>query len=515
MPSSSPAALSASNGFKTLTVTHYAGSGTLVLNTRLGDDSSPTDRLVIDGGAATGNTGLRIVNAGGSGARTNIGIRVVETVNGGSTSASAFRLDPGSTGYRPGFGTLAANGYEYSLRRGGYGGVADDWYLSTSSAATPAPVSPTTPPAVTPDVGKSFQNVSPESGAYVGNQLAAMSLFSHSLHDRVGRRGVSDDDASGRRLWTRVLGRHDGGMRMTAGKVDIDTDSSLIQIGGDLRAPLGGRGRIRRRDGGLWRRPHRLGVDVAPGRPAVHACARLWKGVRLCRWRYATAYADDVERLGAFADAWIQYGRYDNRISSDLGSASYRSGVWSASVETGYAFKPFAATSVLADLAVEPHVQLTHARYRASGTLLQGTRMESGASGATALRAGVRVYASRPRPRAAIRPFLEANWLHRAGTPSVRMGENRLDMTPARNALELKLGAETQVTRATQISVQAIGQWDPASAATADPESELPLVVSRSRSRPMWRAGVASSAAWRHKFQTLPASWPCRADSPG
>ena len=72
---------------------------------------------------------------------------------------------------------------------------------------------------------------------------------------------------------------------------------------------------------------------------------------------YATAYADDVERLGAFADAWIQYGRYDNRISSDLGSASYRSGVWSASVETGYAFKPFAATSVLADLAVEPHVQ--------------------------------------------------------------------------------------------------------------------------------------------------------------
>ena len=123
---------------------------------------------------------------------------------------------------------------------------------------------------------------------------------------------------------------------------------------------------------------------------------------------YATAYADDVERLGAFADAWIQYGRYDNRISSDLGSASYRSGVWSASVETGYAFKPFAATSVLADLAVEPHVQLTHARYRASGTLLQGTRMESGASGATALRAGVRVYA-KPAP-AAPRPPFAPSW---------------------------------------------------------------------------------------------------------
>ena len=181
---------------------------------------------------------------------------------------------------------------------------------------------------------------------------------------------------------------------------------------------------------------------------------------------YATAYADDVERLGAFADAWIQYGRYDNRISSDLGSASYRSGVWSASVETGYAFKPFAATSVLADLAVEPHVQLTHARYRASGTLLQG-HAHGAAPAARPCARRVRVYAKPARPR---RPPFAPSW-RRTGCIAPhgrRMGENRLDMTPARNALELKLGAETQVTRATQISVQAIGQWDPASAATAD-----------------------------------------------
>ena len=45
-------------GFKTLTVENYArGGGTLVLNSQLGDDSSPTDRLVIDGGSASGDTG--------------------------------------------------------------------------------------------------------------------------------------------------------------------------------------------------------------------------------------------------------------------------------------------------------------------------------------------------------------------------------------------------------------------------------------------------------------------------
>ena len=124
-------------------------------------------------------------------ATTNIGIRVVETVNGGSASASAFRLDPGSTGYRPGFG-----GGQRLQPAARYGGVADDWYLSTSSAATPARL--TRQPS-RPTSASLFQNVSPESGAYVGNQLAAMSLFSHSLR-RWPRRGVSDDDASGRRL---------------------------------------------------------------------------------------------------------------------------------------------------------------------------------------------------------------------------------------------------------------------------------------------------------------------------
>ena len=106
-------------GFKTLTVNQYIDGGLLVLNTRLGDDASPTDRLVIDGGSATGRASLRIINAGGSGAQTTQGIRVVQTLHGGTTVPDAFRLDAGSTGFRQSAGTLAVNGYEYSLVRGG------------------------------------------------------------------------------------------------------------------------------------------------------------------------------------------------------------------------------------------------------------------------------------------------------------------------------------------------------------------------------------------------------------
>ena len=232
---------------------------------------------------------------------------------------------------------------------------------------------------------------------------------------------------------------------------------------------------------------------------------------------YATAYADDVERLGAFADAWIQYGRYDNRISSDLGSASYRSGVWSASVETGYAFKPFAATSVLADLAVEPHVQLTHARYRASGPSCR----------ARAWRAAP----AAPRPCARACAYTQAGPGRAAARhsplPGGELAASRRHAVGSHGREQAGHDAGAQCAR-TQAGRRNAGDPRNADLSASDRsigirparlrrilESELPLVVSRSRSRPMWRAGVASSAAWRHKFQTLPASWPCRADSPG
>ena len=175
---------------------------------------------------------------------------------------------------------------------------------------------------------------------------------------------------------------------------------------------------------------------------------------------YATAYANDATRLGAYADAWLQYGRYDNRISSDLGALRYDADVWSASLETGYALRPFVAGSALADLVVEPKAQLLYSHYKAQDATLQGTRMQSGKRNAVTTRAGVRIYpkAAPDAPQPKIRPFLEANWVHSPGTPSVRMGANTLDTAPSRNALELKLGAQGQIGRNVQVSAQAIGQ---------------------------------------------------------
>lgn len=429
-------------GFKTLTVNDYAGGGALLLHTRLGGDSSPTDRLVIDGGAASGGTALRIVNAGGNGGRTARGIRVVETVNGGTTTPDAFRLDSASTGYRTGSGTLSINGYDYSLVRGGDANTAADWFLSSG--------------------GPGFTNLSPEGGAYAGNRQAAVNLFSHSAHDRVPAYASGNDAGAqarrGRRLWLRVQGRHDEGLRLSEGRVDVDTDIAMLQLGGDLLAtPAGGEGAVHVGLMGGYgdARSRSVSTLALSGGQRAHAQAR-GKVSGYAAGLYATWYQNALTRRGAWADAWVQYGRYTNQLSSELGAADYRSDTWSASVEAGYAFQPFAGGALLKTLVVEPHAQMIYDRYRAADAVVSDLRLRSGACGNWQSRIGARLH-----PDAAntvIRPFLEANWLHASANPVVRMGDTSLRLLSARNAFEVKAGAQARVGTAWRLSAQVFEQ---------------------------------------------------------
>ena len=209
----------------------------------------------------------------------------------------------------------------------------------------PADPADPTDPGVTlpPTEGAGDRNVSPESGAWAGNRRAALRLFSHSLRDRDARAADADAGSAGRALWTRIHGGHDSGLRMAEGRVDIETDSAMAQLGVDLlRAPLGadaalriglmaGYGDARTRSTSTLRLP---GAQARTRVRATGSVSGYAAGL------YATVYANDVTRLGAYADAWLQYGRYDNRVSSELGTARYGSSVWTASLETGYAFKP-------------------------------------------------------------------------------------------------------------------------------------------------------------------------------
>ena len=114
-----------------LTTTNYIGTGgTIALNTFLGADGSPSDKLVINGGSATGNSLLRITNAGGPGAETVAnGIPVVQAINGGTTAPGAFTLADGE---------VRAGAFDYRLFRGGLSGSnPNDWFLRSSFIVGP------------------------------------------------------------------------------------------------------------------------------------------------------------------------------------------------------------------------------------------------------------------------------------------------------------------------------------------------------------------------------------------
>jgi outer membrane autotransporter protein len=131
------------SSYKTLTANNYTGVGGMItLNTFLGNDSSPSDRVVINGGTATGSTALRIQNTNGPGdLTTSNGILVVQTLNSATTTPEAFSLA----------NRVRGGAYDYFLFRGGIGGSApQDWFLR--STFTVPPVTPVPPIGTVPPV---------------------------------------------------------------------------------------------------------------------------------------------------------------------------------------------------------------------------------------------------------------------------------------------------------------------------------------------------------------------------
>ncbi|MBX3598323.1 MAG: autotransporter outer membrane beta-barrel domain-containing protein [Rhizobiaceae bacterium] len=121
----------------------YTGAGgTVELDTALGADASPTDLLTLSGGSS-GTSNLRIVNAGGNGALTANGIKVID-VNGASDGR--FTLLGNYT--FNGTPAVVGGAYAYRLYRNGVSTPGDgDWYLRSVLIETdpPGPPNPGNP----------------------------------------------------------------------------------------------------------------------------------------------------------------------------------------------------------------------------------------------------------------------------------------------------------------------------------------------------------------------------------
>ncbi|MGO4763559.1 autotransporter outer membrane beta-barrel domain-containing protein [Cupriavidus sp. 2KB_3] len=424
----------------TLTVTRdFTGTGgTVRLATQMGGDASATDKIVLDGARASGDTSLLIQHAGGEGAQTVQGIRLVQTRNGGATDATAFRLNPGSDGYRQGVGSIAAGAYDYQLVRGGEGGQAEDWYLvaNVRSDGRPDDVTPLPP-------------LRPEVGAYLSNKLAASTLLFHTLRDRQGERtaaaSTGDANRAGRHAWLRTVGTtasRNGALGLTG-----SDNRYLVHAGSDVFSWPVGKGSIHVGAMGAYggsRNASRNGPLAAHGK-----VDGVSGGI------YGTWYGNRHTETGPYVDTWVMYGAYDNEVNgAGLPSERYRSSNLVTSIETGHAFPLHRSADVRTYL--EPQLQILYANYWADRHVEQGGTVVSQLSeSSVTTRLGLRLHGDVSHPETAgspigvmrLLPFAEINWWHGPATQTAQFDSLVVREELPANRLEARVGMQGDITR--------------------------------------------------------------------
>ncbi|EIO1607255.1 autotransporter outer membrane beta-barrel domain-containing protein [Salmonella enterica] len=490
----------------TLTIAgNYTGNdGHLYLNTQLGDDSSPTDKLIVTGDTA-GSTTLHITNVNGLGAQTVNGIEVIEV---GGQSDGDFTL------YK---GHVDINAWTYTLKQDG-----GDWYLRSESDDVPDDGGDVTPPDdggdvtppddggdvtppddggdvtppddggevtppddggdvtppddggevtppddggdvtppdddgdITPPDGGDVTPVAPQYradiGVYLGNQWMARNLQMQTLYDREGSQYRSADGS----VWMRFkAGKAES--QAVNGNVDIDSDYSQFQLGGDILTWSDGAQSV---TVGLMGSYINASTDSTGNRGAdgsQFSANGSVDGYNL--GLYATWFADAQSHRGAYIDSWYQYGAYNNSVDNDgLSASRYDSAAHAVSLETGYRYD--IALSNRNTVSLTPQAQVTWQRYSADTVIDDGgTRISGQNDDSWTTRLGVRVDGKLYKESGRIQPFMEVNWLHASDNASATFGDTKVSQDLPNDRMEVKVGIQANVSERLSVYAQAAGQ---------------------------------------------------------
>lgn len=377
----------------TLTVTgantYHGDGGTLVMRTQLGDDSSPTDKLVVNGNTS-GTTQLLIRNAGGQGALTNDGIRVVQ-VDG--ESAGKFVLAA----------PVEAGAFEYHLLQGQHDVPGNgNWYL-TSSGELPGPC-PGGLPGPCDGKDDNEPNYRSEVANVVAGQTANMEQGMRmlaSLHQRIGGDyHLKDENLLG---WSRLYYLDD---RSEGERFNYNQRFTGLQFGHDLWVRHDANGTSQRAG---------VSIDYTHAEADFEDQARTRKGLgnkdtgsmstnTFSAGGYYTLSTAD----GAYVDTVAMVSRVRNGftdIYDDKGTQKgWRVGI---SAEVGKPIATFADT-----WNVEPQLQLSyqHTRYETFDdevSVIEGYSVDTVRG-----RAGLRLYNDLSKTEKPSQAYVIANVLH-------------------------------------------------------------------------------------------------------
>ena len=471
------------------TASYIAGvGGTIAMNTFLGADGSPSDRLVINGGIAVGNSLLRITNTGGPGAQTVAnGITVVQATNGGTTAPRAFTLA----------GEVRGGAFDYFLFRGGLGGGnSDDWFLRSTFVVGPptlplVPIEPSLPtdPAPEPLPPGVYPIIGPAIATYgvvqpIARQMGMSTLG--TLHERTGDTSMAADMGApcladsdtrdgiprkaptkaptnclnagwGNSAWARVLGQQiDNHYRAFA---DPRTSGQLLgfQSGIDLWR---GEWMPGHRDvGGIYFAYANANVDVS-GRVTDEAATsyvlRKTGGLNLDAWS-GGAYWTHYGPGDWYLDAVAQATRYQGSASTQFAVLPTTGFGFVSSLEAGY---PIRLPMFGPGFVLEPQAQVVWQRVSfdeandSLGEVALGTT--SGASGRVGLRGRWTMVSDSGQ---VWQPYVRANlwrdWGARATTTY-----SGVDLVPLlQEANRLQLGGGLSVRMNANVSLYANGDY--------------------------------------------------------
>ncbi|MCM7753832.1 autotransporter outer membrane beta-barrel domain-containing protein [Enterobacter roggenkampii] len=441
----------------------YTGSAgsQIVLNSTLGEDNAPTDHLTITG-SSFGQSGVSVSNMGGLGAQTVNGMEIVRV--GGSSEAQLTLAKP-----------VVAGAYEYNLYQHGDG----NWYLESKATPSDIPADDTdngnntdnggntdngsnTDNGGNTDNGSNTDNggntdngsnsgpevMAPEVGAYLGNYLAAQSMFLHKRDDRDQITFRNEEDLN---TWMYVKGRYH---ENNAGgdKVSYDTTTTVLQVGSDFMSkPM---------DNGILR----AGGMFGAGQAKTHSDAR--HNVRDAQGKvdgfnvglYATWQEDQKLRLGSYVDTWAAYSWYNNKVTSNRNDEDYDSEGFAASVEVGHAWVIDSENE--RTWKIEPQAQVIYSYLdQENHTDRDGVRITTLDNDGLFGRLGVKSSYFEQKDVKAWQPYVAVNWLKGAGQNDLAFNGEAVSNDTPEDRGQLELGVTGNLNETTTLSLRASGEW--------------------------------------------------------
>ena len=433
------------SGFAILSANNYVGNdGELMINTKLGDDRSVSDKLIIDGGHASGSTALIVNNSGGTGAQTTNGIFLVEAINGGTTAVSAFKLG----------NAVRGGAFDYRLFRSGLSdGEEDNWYLRSTFDG-----------GVIVDPEEKFKIYGPELSLYGAVMPTASRLGQTTLgtlHARVGEEeNLRASGQSKRKIvngaWGRIFTQEYQDQYTSIVDPSTSTVVKGFQIGADIYRHQTARGQ--RDHAGAYFAVVNAHADVNGTVTNADASAYV-------RQRTGNIDLDGVSAgvywthfgvSGWYTDAVLQATSYSGKAGSNRTVISTDGIGGIASLEAGYAFK------FSRQWQLEPQVQLLYQHIKLDNTADQFSTIGLGASNSLLGRIGARLQHTGKYSGTLLQPYLRANvWSTMAGARNTvdYGGVNQISTQAGGHWGQLGVGVTAQPNKRTSLFVNVDGEF--------------------------------------------------------